>query len=338
MKNRNIKAHFRVLYGLIKNNIGINTPISVQIKSTYKCNMKCDFCNVWQERLKEADTGSFRKIIADSYSLGAGIINFSGGEPLLRKDIIELISYSKKTGFITMMNTNGYLLPGYSQKLSGVLDFISVSIDFPDAKKHDSFRGLKGAFSNALEGIEKSQKAGISVKIHCTVTSKNIDMLEDMVMLSKKMNTKITFTPVMIEFAPSGKLLNKALPKLSKLEVSPKLYASKVLELKKKYKEVITPDYFIKAVRSGNVRCNASSTLINVQPDGTFVLPCEVFPLKKMSALDLKYNYNSTELKAMLKNNGKFAFCRKCYSQCSLTPILLMNPFNSLEMFFRWRF
>lgn len=325
----NFKANVRTAYALFKNVIGIRTPVFLQVKPTYNCNMACDFCNVYKKKMNELSTSDFKKIIKSVYDMGASVINFSGGEPLIRNDIVELVSFSKKLGFMTLMNTNGYYLEKYTDKLENILDYVSVSIDFSDSKVHDDFRHKKNAFNNAIRGIKASKNAGINTRINCVVSKENFDDVENVVKLAKKLSVKISLVPVLTDFEPVGTKLN-----INNLNISFLDYRNKMDYLKKKYSNIVTPNYFI---HMNNPKCKSTDTVINVQPDGKFLLPCEVKILDYANALKFKKEYNSKKVKEFSKNNGNYNFCKDCYSQCSLTPSLLMNPLNAIKLWFNWR-
>jgi MoaA/NifB/PqqE/SkfB family radical SAM enzyme len=107
-------------------------PLLGIIAPTYRCNLKCGMCNFWkQEPGSELETGEFFKIIDDLAGLGTKAISFSGGEPLLRKDIFGLIKYGKRRGLIVHLATNGTLVDEENaRKLrDSEIDAISVSLD-----------------------------------------------------------------------------------------------------------------------------------------------------------------------------------------------------------------
>jgi MoaA/NifB/PqqE/SkfB family radical SAM enzyme len=114
-------------------------------------------------------------VIRQCQDLGVAIINFVGREPLLRKDILELIKAVDKKRSISVMYTNGYFLEEYADKLRKAgLDNIAVSIDSHIPARHDSIKKVKGIFERAVKGIKACKKAGLTVAISCCIDEKSV--------------------------------------------------------------------------------------------------------------------------------------------------------------------
>ncbi len=336
---RALKPLARTGHALARNTIGIRTPVLLQLKPTYRCNMRCRFCSLWKEHTEELPTADFKKIIRDVYEMGASTVNFSGGEPLLRDGITELVSYSKSLGFQTIMNSNGYLAEKYAAKLKNYLDFMIISVDFPEAEKHDKFRGQKGAFDRAVAGIRALKKSGIRTRINCVVNAENISMLDRMAEFAANLGVGISFIPMdpllFINYRTKDSGNNDA--DIRHLGIPLEKYVSAVKRVSRRYNNVITPGFFLDALSNG-FKCRATDTVINVQPDGSFVLPCEVKPVRQPSALEIRKRYFSNETIEISRKNNSYDFCKNCTSQCSITPSLLMNPMNALKTFIKWNF
>ncbi len=111
----------------------------------------------------------------------------SGGEPLLRDDVFELARYATEKGLIVAMGTNGTLITdsvAKELKSSGVkADAVSIDSAVPD--RHDAFRGVKGAWERALDGIDTCIENGIGVQVNTTVTQQNYDEIDDIMASAK---------------------------------------------------------------------------------------------------------------------------------------------------------
>jgi radical SAM protein with 4Fe4S-binding SPASM domain len=107
------------------------------------------------------------------------VILFSGGEPLTRKDIVELIEFANSKGLRAVISTNGTLISKeIAQQLKQVkLSYVGVSLDGLE-EVNDAFRGVKGAFNKALEGIRNCQDAGIKVGLRFTINKRNASEVE----------------------------------------------------------------------------------------------------------------------------------------------------------------
>ena len=136
-------------------------PIVTGLIVTYRCNLKCLFCDYWnwhrQEKRFELSTKELKAVIDDFVEIGASGIGFMGGEPLLRKDLPELVKYASGKGMTTATTSNGYLIN--EEKLESImncgLDMITISIDGPKPEIHDKIRGINGSFQKAVEAVRK---------------------------------------------------------------------------------------------------------------------------------------------------------------------------------------
>jgi len=170
------RPQLRAFIGLIKSHIlGHPSPIAMTFAVTYRCMCKCVHCSAgkhFKEDVAELSTEEAKKLIDDSQKLGVTIIAFTGGEPLLREDLFELISYVNKKKAMPIMFTNGLLLTDENvQKLVDAgLYSIFVSIDSPIPEEHDSLRGWPGLFDTALKGIQKLKSKGIFVGLSSYAT------------------------------------------------------------------------------------------------------------------------------------------------------------------------
>ena len=145
---------------------------------TRRCNLKCIHCysnSADIEYPDELTTEEGKKLIDDLAAFGSPVILFSGGEPLIRKDLLELAQYATDKGMRAVISTNGTLITKeIAAKLQKIgLSYVGVSLDGL-AKTHDRFRGKKGAFAAAIEGIRNCRDAGIKVGIRFTVNKHNL--------------------------------------------------------------------------------------------------------------------------------------------------------------------
>ncbi|MFC1942524.1 radical SAM protein [Chloroflexota bacterium] len=148
---------------------------------TRQCNLSCIHCYATADSHKskeEMSTASGEEFIRDLADFGVPVILFSGGEPLLRKDIFTLAGLAKKLGLRVALSTNGTLInEEISRKLKDIgFAEVGISLDGIGAN-NDHFRGHKGAFDSALEGIGNCVAAGIRVSLRLTITRLNYQEL-----------------------------------------------------------------------------------------------------------------------------------------------------------------
>ncbi|MGD9039909.1 MAG: 12,18-didecarboxysiroheme deacetylase [Desulfobacteraceae bacterium] len=145
---------------------------------TRACNLKCIHCYahaVGRSREKELTTEQAKTMIDDLAQFGVPVLLFSGGEPLVRADLVELARYAVAKGMRAVISTNGTLITREKAKeLKGVgLSYVGVSLDGMEAI-NDQFRGKKGAFKEAMEGIRNCQEAGLKVGLRFTINRMNM--------------------------------------------------------------------------------------------------------------------------------------------------------------------
>jgi len=145
---------------------------------TRRCNLKCMHCysaSADMEYPDELTTDEGKTLIDDLAAFGAPVILFSGGEPLMRRDLLELAQYAADKGMRAVISTNGTLITkDIAAQLRKInLSYVGVSLDGLE-KTHDRFRGAKGAFAKAMEGIRNCREAGIKVGIRFTVNKRNL--------------------------------------------------------------------------------------------------------------------------------------------------------------------
>ncbi|MCP3887878.1 MAG: radical SAM protein [Desulfobulbaceae bacterium] len=177
--------------GLVFNGITkkLRTPMSVHLDLTFRCNMKCVFCydSAGPDRSKhEMSIEKVYEIIDECKKLDVIDVTFGGGEPFIRKDLIDVITYTKRKNIRYFIITNGTLITEeIAFKLARVFDHrydkIQVSLDGPTAEVHDRQRGVIGGFDLTMKGIDNLQKAGISPTINAVLTSNNYPHIKDMI-------------------------------------------------------------------------------------------------------------------------------------------------------------
>ncbi|MGC9194309.1 MAG: 12,18-didecarboxysiroheme deacetylase [Syntrophobacteraceae bacterium] len=165
------------------------TPVVVW-NVTKRCNLKCIHCYAHateQEASDELSTSEGKALIDDLAAFGSPVVLFSGGEPLVRPDLIELARYAVKKGMRAVISTNGTLIDAkVAAELKEVgLSYVGVSLDGL-GEVNDRFRGVKGAFERALSGIVACREAGIKVGLRFTMNRLNVgeiprifDLLEE---------------------------------------------------------------------------------------------------------------------------------------------------------------
>ena len=155
-----------------------NKPYHVQWMITRKCNYLCRGCNVWREQdPEELSTEEIKRGLDILRTLDVVEIVFSGGNPLLREDIGEILDYASRF-FVTTVYDNGSMAAEKIDALHNV-DFVAISLDSLDPRKNDYVKGVKGSWKKAMQSIEKLHENGIRVDVSPTISQFNLyEMVE----------------------------------------------------------------------------------------------------------------------------------------------------------------
>jgi putative heme d1 biosynthesis radical SAM protein NirJ1 len=157
---------------------------------TNTCNLKCKHCYADSKNIKfeeELNTEEAKEFIEDLGGFKVPVLLISGGEPLIRKDIFELIEYAKKYSIRSTISTNGTLIDKEMAKKirASEVSYVGISLDGIDSR-HDDFRGVQGSFNKAISGIRNCLEVGQKVGLRFTVNRNNYDQLEDIFHLIKE--------------------------------------------------------------------------------------------------------------------------------------------------------
>ncbi len=203
-------------------------------ETTIKCNLTCAHC-----RRLESDEAAFRDLstaqaedlISQLAELGKKqpmmpVLVFSGGEPLCRKDLFELVSRAKTAGITPALATNGTLIDATMAEQirdSGIVR-IAVSLDGATAEVHDKLRQLEGSFERAIQGIKHLREKDMPVQINITLTRHNAGQLEDVYELAKSLGAVAVHIFMLVPVG-CGQILAET------DMLSPQAYEQKMLEI-----------------------------------------------------------------------------------------------------------
>lgn len=162
---------------------------------TEGCNLTCRHCWISPKLQTKANIypslsfDLFKSIVEQGKQLGLVEVKLTGGEPLLHPGILDILEFIREQNLRLTIETNGTLCsPELAKKIAACKGaFVSVSLDGPSAEIHEWVRGVKGSFSDALNGIGNIVQVGISPQIIMTVMRYNKDYLEDIVGLSESL-------------------------------------------------------------------------------------------------------------------------------------------------------
>lgn len=289
----------------------VSHPILCNYYVTYRCNAACGFCDIWERPSPYVTVENVRENLKAMKRLGVKVVDFTGGEPLLHRQLPMLLEETKKLGMITTVTTNGLLYPKQARDLKGLIDMLHFSLDSPDEEEHNQSRGVK-CFDKVLESIAVARSLGERPDILFTVQENNIDKIgrvRDEICAPD--NLVLLLNPI-FEYNAVGDSLS--------------MESLKVLKHWGKQKNVYLNEAFVQLRIDGGNHvadpvCKAASTTIVISPENKLVLPCYHLGAKEHEIKGDLYNlYQSEEVQQLVALEGKLPGCEGCAINCYMQP------------------
>ncbi len=172
-------------------------PMLVIWEATQACDLACVHCRASAQSERhphELTTEQGYRLLDEIRSFGEPLMVFTGGDPLKRPDIYELIRYSVKIGLRTNVTPSATPLLTEEAidrfKEAGV-SRMAISLDGPDAPSHDDFRGVPGTFDRAMMALRHARDIGLDTQFQTTVTKRNMARLPEMAEIAREIRTKM---------------------------------------------------------------------------------------------------------------------------------------------------
>jgi radical SAM family uncharacterized protein len=308
---------------LVLNLFNVKAPMFCGHKLTYKCNLRCKMCPFWRRSITDSSLEREKAILKQIYYSGICGIAFEGGEPLLRKDLADVLVFSRSLPLHTSLITNGTLLESRIDEISSYINgVVYVSLDGLE-KTHDAIRGFGGCFKKAIGGI-KAAAQKVPVTINTTVMAENLDEIEDMVNLAKNLNVRIS---VAITHGYSNATMSA--PTLKEIVK----VAGKLIEMKKKGYPIVNSISYFKVIAKEKKWMCKPWVMINVGPDGNLVLPCY-----SRNEYATSISILDTNIKTAISgiNWKEIQNCQKCNLHCYVEPSLVLS--KDFRTYANWAF
>jgi putative heme d1 biosynthesis radical SAM protein NirJ2 len=292
---------------------------------TKACNLKCRHCyrDAGKTDPDELSPEQAKQLLKEIAKSGFKILVLSGGEPLLRKDIYEIISCAGSLGLKPVLGSNGTLITKeIARKLKSIgLARIGISLDSVDAQIHDGFRQKTGAWDLAVQAMQVCKNEGLEFQVHTTVSKKNLHEIDKITNLAKDLGARAHHIFFLV---PTGRA-----KEISGFEISPKDYEMLLINLLKKQRQVrlelkpvCAPQFIPLAQKLGMKTrfqrgCLAGISYCCILPNGD-VHPCPYLPIK----LD---NVRKTQFSQIWKENEIFMRLRSLDYQGRCSDCLHKN-------------
>jgi radical SAM protein with 4Fe4S-binding SPASM domain len=256
-----------------------NAPSTVFWDITGECNLRCVHCYNFEgkQHENELSTEEIKRALEEMSVFSVKSISFSGGEPFLRKDMLEIVHHATGLRFNSVgVSTNGILLDGdIARQLTAANLNVQVSIDGDEAQVHDMARGVKGAFDGAVRGIKLLLEEGVNLSV-CTTASKwNVESIPNIIQLMDDLGVKNYRVQGVV---PMGRGKMNA----GDLRLSPTRMKELVQYLENRNIQVSSYNMTLKPPPTDPVNfcdsgvCSAASSVCSITPQGN-VVPCTYF-------------------------------------------------------------
>lgn len=290
----------------------ISHPVLCNYYLTYRCNAKCGFCDIWEKPSPYITVENFTENLHHLRQLGVKVIDLTGGEPLLHREVDKLLQIAKDLGFITTLTTNGLLYPKWSAKIAGLVDMLHFSLDSPDKETHDTGRGV-ACYDFVMQSIDIAKSLGERPDIIFTVFEQNISEIDAIYQLCQENGLVLILNPVFEynDVQTGNSLSHQTLNSLSKWG---------------KRKGVYLNDAFISLRKDGgnhvdNPVCKAASSTIVISPENELVVPCYHLGEKSFAINNnLTDLYHSKEVQKLVALEGRLPACEGCTINCYMQP------------------
>lgn len=164
-------------------------PLAMLMELTHRCPLKCPYCSnplALDRARDELDTATWKRVIAEAAALGVLQAHFSGGEPMVRSDLAELVRYARVVGLYTNLITSAVLLnPASIAELTDAgLDHVQISMQGATAAIADHVAGFRDAHSKKLKAAQLVRQAGLALTLNAVVHRQNLHQLDDIINLA----------------------------------------------------------------------------------------------------------------------------------------------------------
>jgi GeoRSP system radical SAM/SPASM protein len=323
------------------NEFVLSAPLTINWAINNTCNFKCRHCYSRVDTDEELDTATLKAAIGRVAKAGVLSVNFGGGEPLLRHDLLDIARHAADLGMTVSMNSNGYLIdPACAAALkSAGFAKVGISIDSHLPELHDSFRGVPGSFARAVAALAHLRDAGIKTSISTVVCTFNHEQIDELIAFAlREKVSQLNFH----NFKCSGLGLSNK----DELDLSPEKWQEfyrRALQAKGQVKDldISLDDPIIASLgltsESKPVKGSVCGKLsLNIKSNGD-ITPCGFIPvvIGNIVTDDLKQVWRTSPVLEKMRNKqpkGKCTTCGSyadCIGGCSARALALTGDINS---------
>ena len=301
-------------------------PVWCAWQVNYRCNFRCAFCRYWIDPMGDAPELSvedFRNGSRKLGELGAILVSLAGGEPLIRPDIVDIVSAVGDWHF-PFITTNGWFsTPELAEELFGAgLWGVSVSLDYASAERHDQRRGMPGAFERGLAAIEHFSAARREkwqrVNWMAVLMEDNLDQIEPMIQMAAERDAYFMVQPYGMRKTGATRFKHADDGQVS----------THLLALRRKYPNFLSNPYFLArfdaALDGGVPGCRAGRGFFSIDSTGDVAICVE----ERARPVANLFEHTATEIVQRLRNDTTARSCTACWYNCRGEIESLYDPWG----------
>jgi len=255
--------------------LSLGIPFSLHLDVTYRCNERCVHCYLDHDDHGEMTTDEIKRVLQQAAATGTLILTLSGGEPFLRKDFFEILTYARSLMFAVKIKTNGMLIgPEQAERLRELhIGEVQISIYSHRADVHDAITKVGGSLDRSLKAIRFLRDQGLNTVISCPLMRANIVDYPQVQTLAAELGVKFTMDPTITPKMDGDASVVKhriAQPDIARVFQDSTLVGD--------VNEFCRPSGPVTDDLLESVPCSAGHTSVYVSPYGD-VFPCVQFPV-----------------------------------------------------------
>ncbi|MCD6369107.1 MAG: radical SAM protein [Thermoproteales archaeon] len=296
-------------------------PFRVDLAVTYGCNNRCIHCYSASPRTlkNELNTKRWKRAILKLFKVGVPNVVFTGGEPTLRSDLNELISYAENLGMVTGLVTNGRKLSNkryLDTLLEAGLDYIQVTLESHRPEIHDEITQVKGSWKETIQGIRNILDAGVYLDVNMTLSKLNCMEVEEYVDFLHELGVRNVSANRLIYSGKGLEVKEWFEPTMEETKMALEVLSERTQEYGMRFRWYGVTRYCELnplEMGLGLKFCSACSITLAIEPDGT-VIPCQSYYHPLGNILKDKWDkiWHNPLCEAIRKRSFAGEVCREC--------------------------
>ncbi len=301
-------------------------PVWCAWQVSYRCNFRCAFCRYWADPLgdrPELTVAQFEEGSEKLAALGALLVSLAGGEPLVRPDINDVVAALARWHF-PFITTNGWFsTPTLARELfEAGLWGVSVSIDYPDAARHDRRRGMPGAFERALAALEHFAAARRykwqRVNWMAVLMEDNLDDVETMIRMAAERDAYFMIQPYGVRKTGATRFVHRGDGGVG----------ARLLELRRRHPNFLSNPYFLArfdaALNGGVPGCRAGRGFFSIDSTGEIAVCVE----ERARPVAHLFRDSAQTIVRKLRQDTRPRTCKACWYNCRGEIESLYDPWG----------